>query len=487
MTTDLTLGPVAPPRPRLRATLGWASAVMVGTLGLIGAMGLAPAAAQDVTDPVTGTRIQRGGDDIASRTLVLPEGKAAIIDLPRAAADVLVSDPEKVETVIRTPRRVYVMGRAAGVANAFFFDSRDEQILNLEIRVERDGNVVADMIERLMPSARITVETLGQNMVLHGTADSAADAQRARDIAERFVGDEEAVMSMISVREPGQVMLRVRILEMQRTLIRQLGIDLDGVVELDDAAFGFQTANALGAAGLTAATDGRSISIADARIGAALNAFEQNGLVRTLAEPSLVAMSGQEAQFFAGGEVGFPVVQPGGVGGTAVVTANFRPFGVELKFQPTVRSKGSIQMVLATSVSDINRAFGVGDIPGFQSRATTTTIDLPSGASFAIAGLLQEDIQEAIQGVPALKETPVLGQLFRSQSFERSETELVIIATPYLVEPTTLAELTEPGEDFVPPSTLEQVLLGRLEAANGVRARGVGEARLSGPIGFILD
>ena len=482
--------------PRLRASLGWASAVAVATIGLIGAMGLAPATAQEA-DPVTGSRITRGGDSVASRTLILPQGKAAVVELPRAASDILVSDPDLVEAVIRTPRRVYLMGKEAGVANAFFFDGRDDQILNLEIRVEKDGSVIADMISRLLPTARIEVETLGENIVLHGTADNAADAQRALEIAERFssgAAEGDSVMSMIRVREPGQVMLKVRILEMQRSLARQLGVDLNGVVELGDEAIGFATGGVIGNALSPFSGDAGLQGIVNTggagdltRLDAALDAFEQNGLVRTLAEPSLIALSGEEAEFFAGGEVGFPVVQPSGIAGQALVTAEFRPFGVELKFQPTVRSKGSINLVLATSVSDVNRALGVGDIPGFLNRATTTTIDLPSGASFAIAGLLQENIQETVEGVPALKEAPVLGQLFRSQSFERRETELVIIATPYLVEPTTLAELTEPGADFVPPSALEQVLLGRLEAANGVRARGVREARLSGPIGFILD
>ena len=487
---DTHAAPVRPLRPRLKASLGWGSAVAVATMGLMGAMGLVPAAAQGMTDPVNGTTINRGGDDIASRTLILPEGKAAVIDLPRAAADVLVSDPDKVETIIRSPRRVYIMGREAGVANAFFFDRDDNQILNLEIRIEQDGAVIADMIERLLPNARITVETLGGNVVLHGTADSPADAQRAVEIAERFssgAAGGETVMSMVSVREPGQVMLKVRILEMQRTLSRQLGVDLNGFVELDGnlvnratERLGFDTDGSEPL--LTAGFDVR-----EASLDAALEAFEENGLVRTLAEPSLIALSGQEAQFLAGGEVGFPIVQPGGVGGAAVITAAFKPFGVELKFQPTVRSKGSINMVLATSVSEVDFNLGAAGIPGFVSRAATTTIDLPSGASFAIAGLLQENIQQTVEGVPALKETPILGQLFRSQEFERRETELVIIATPYLVEPTTLAALADPGEDYVPPTALQSVILGRLEAANGVRSAGVGEARLSGPIGFILD
>ena len=479
-----------------RRALGWASAVAVATLGLLGAMGTAPAAAQPADLITRGA--DEGGPYGEQRSLVLPIGKAAIIELPRAASDIIVSDPALIEAVVRTPRRVYVMARAAGQANIFFLDGRDQQILTLDVRIDQDTAVIEDMIERLLPNARIRAESANGTVVLSGTADTPADAQRALDIATRFVlgggaegggggggeGGVSPVMNMIEVREPGQVMLKVRILEMQRSLIRQLGINLDGVAQLDEAQLQFFTNNGLGTGGLNGT--GRFSGIGEiSPINAALNAFEQNGLVKTLAEPSLVATSGAEAEFFAGGSVGFPIVQV--QNNTAVTTAEFRPFGVELKFQPVVRSKGAISVTLATSVSDVNRALGVGDIPGFLQRAATTTIDLPSGASFAIAGLLQEDIQETVEGVPALKEAPVLGQLFRSQNFQSRQTELVIIATPYLVEPSTLAELTDPGEGFVPPTMVQQALLGQLEVAYGVHRRASAEARLQGPLGFILD
>ena len=481
-------------RARMKRGLGWGSAVAVATLGLLGAMSTAPAAAQPADLITRGA--DEGGPYGEARSMTLGLGKAAIIELPRGASDIIVSDPEIVEAVIRTPRRIYVMGRTPGEANIFFLDARDQQILTLDVRVDLDTTAMSDTIARLLPTSRIKAESVQGTIILSGVVDTPEDAQRAVEIADRFLSSvytnvsgsqtQQQVTNLISIREPGQVMLKVRILEMQRTLIRRLGINLDGVIRLDENALRFATNNGLsGGLGLRSNLDVNNLDDVNP-LDVALDAFEQNGLVKTLAEPSLVATSGATADFFAGGSVGFPVVQQGGIGGP-VVTAEFEDFGVTLAFTPTVRSKGSIGIALETTVSDVNTALGVGEIPGFLQRGATTTVDLPSGASFAVAGLLQENIQDTVAGVPALKEAPVLGQLFRSQQFQSRQTELVIIATPYLVEPTTLAELTDPGEGYVPASMVQSVLLGRLESVYGVSRRGVGEARLSGPMGFILD
>ena len=480
---------------RMRRGLGWGSAVAVATLGLLSAMGTAPAAAQPADLITRGA--DEGGPYGEARSLKLGRGKAAIVELPRAASDIIVSDPAIVEAVIRTPRRIYVMGRTPGEANLFFLDARDQQILTLDVRVDLDTTAMEETIARLLPTSRVKAESVQGAIILSGVVDTPDDAQRAVEIADRFLNTQytgvsgsqalQQITNLISIREPGQVMLKVRILEMQRTLIRRLGINLDGVVRLDENALRFATNNGLaGGGGLSSTLDVNNLEDINP-LDIALDAFEQNGLVKTLAEPSLVATSGATADFFAGGEVGFPVVQQAGIGGGNLVTAQFRPFGVTLAFTPTVRSKGSIGVALETTVSDVSAALGVGDIPGFLERGATTTVDLPSGASFAVAGLLQENIQDTVAGVPALKEAPVLGQLFRSQQFQSRQTELVIIATPYLVEPTTLAELTDPGEGYVPASMVQSVLLGRLESVYGVSRRGVGEARLSGPMGFILD
>lgn len=460
--------------------------------------GVTPAMAQ--ADP----QVQFGGASAQSRQIILPLGKAAIVELPRNAADILVSDPGVVEAVIRTPRRIYVLGKAAGQTNAFFFDAANDQILNLEIRVEQDAGAISELIGRLLPDARVKVESLNGNVILHGTVDSAVEAQRAEDIATRLAGRDK-VVSMVTVREPGQVMLRVRVVEMQRRLIRQLGIDLNGVARLDDAAVEFAVRNSFAVSG--AALGGLNGEIATRgfesiqNLDFAFDVFEQNGLVKTLAEPNITAISGQTGSFLAGGE--FPVPESNAQGTPSV---SFKEFGVQLEFRPNVYSKGRIQINMKTEVSELSPTNGLsigareeiadnGEIiqldgfvvPGVTTRSASTTVELPSGGSIAIAGLLQENITDFVDGVPGLKETPVLGSLFRSQEFLSSQTELVIIATPYLVEPTTLAQLTDPARGHISPTPVQSILLGQLEAAYGVKGQGVGEARLEGPLGFILD
>lgn len=472
--------------------LKFSLAVFLGSFCFAGAV-----AAQDAV-------VDTGGNGAASRELVMPLGKAAIIDLPRSAVDVLVSNPEVVEAVVRTPRRIYILGRQAGHANAFFFDRNNNQILNLEIRVEPDAMAVRELIGKVMPEARIKVESLHGSVVLHGRVDTALAAQQAEDMAARLVGGEN-VVSMLSVREPAQVMLRVRVVEMERRLIRQLGIDLNGVGQISDSALTFAAKNSFAISG--SALGGLNGTINTPGFGNVeqldftFDMFEQNGLVKTLAEPNLTAMSGHEAKFLAGGEFPVPEASENGV-----PSVTFKEFGVKLDFRPVVFSKSRIQIKLRTEVSDVSFATGVsfgtqtatnedGEVvssegfvvPGTTARSAETTIELPSGGSFAIAGLLQDDITEFVDGVPGMKETPVFGALFRSQEFQSNQTELVIIATPYLVEPTEVSKLTDPARGHISPSAVQSVLLGKLESAYGIRGRGVHEAALQGPLGFILD
>lgn len=467
-------------------------------------------------------QITIGGQGETSKELILALGKTAIVDLPRPVADVVLANPATVDAVVRTPRRVFLMARTPGITNAFFFDRNNDEILNLEIRIEPDARAVTEMIERVMPDARVTVESLNGNIVLHGQVDTPIEAQRIEDLARVVMmqgGAQQGgggggggggmmipqVISMLSVRQPAQVMLKVRIVEMERRLIRQLGIDLDGVAQLNDAALTFAARNSFAISG--SSLGGLSGTVQTPGFGEidnldyAFDLFEQNGLVKTLAEPTLVAMSGFAADFLAGGE--FPVPEAGELG---VPSVSFKQFGVQLEFRPQVFSKGRIQLELRTEVSDVSFATGLSFganqfidaegnvqdtegfvVPGTTSRSASTTIELPSGGSIAIAGLLQEDISDFVDGVPGLKETPVLGALFRSQEFQRNQTELVIIATPFLVEPTDLANLTDPAAGHVSPTAVQSLLLGKLESAYGVQREGVSEAGLEGPLGFILD
>ncbi|NWG91357.1 MAG: type II and III secretion system protein family protein [Parvularculaceae bacterium] len=493
------------------------------------ALGLAaPAAAQK------SAKIDFGGDGAASKSIVLPLNKAAIVELPQPAADVLVSQPTIVDAVIRSPQRVYLLGLQVGQANAFFFDANGRQILNLEIQVERDVDALTDLIARLMPDARISAEAINDNVVLKGTVPSGVQATDAADIAARFVGDPKKVISMVSIRDREQVMLKVRVVEMQRSLIKQLGLDPSGVASLSNSTL--EAAASTIASGATACLSGtftRFFGSSDqSNVSLSFQALERVGLVKTLAEPTLTAVSGETASFLAGGEFPIPVGQNDGV-----ISLEFKEFGVGLGFTPLVLDKGRINVKVSTEVSEISSlnnfslsgstatipgvpdelipidtdGDGIPDdvfnvtqtagvenpptvfttsgltVPSLTVRRAKTTVELPSGGSLVMAGLLQENMRQTVQGIPYLKDIAVLGQLFRSRDYANSETELVIIVTPYLVDPTHESKLTDPLKGFVAASDMQTILLGDLVATYGLSGAGVEEKTLQGPMGFILD
>ena len=479
------------------------------TLACVGvlAMAVSPneAYAQRGAHPVN---IDMGGESVVSKSLVLPLNKAAIVELPHAAADVLVSQPSVVDAVVRSPRRVYLLGMTVGQTNAFFFDAQGRQILNLEIRVERDVDALAELIRRTMPDSRVEVEAVNSNILLRGTVQSPVDAANASELAGRFIGNPEGVVNMLAVREREQVMLKVRIVEMQRQLMKQLGVSANGTVQLTNMAIGLATGSfanggiAADASNITQAISGARNPIGDvSELDTQFTALETNGLIRILAEPNLTAVSGESAKFLAGGEFPIPVGQEDGV-----ISIEFKEFGVGLGFSPLVLSKGRISMKISTEVSEVttdNAFFAPGittvdangnvvttaglAIPGLSVRRADTVVELASGASLVMAGLLQEDMRQTIEGVPGVKDVPVLGQLFRSRDYSNSETELVIIVTPYLVTPTHESNLLEPDEGFVPASDLDTILMGKLFSTYGLAGAGVQEASLQGPMGFILD
>ncbi|VAW05268.1 Type II/IV secretion system secretin RcpA/CpaC, associated with Flp pilus assembly [hydrothermal vent metagenome] len=481
----------------VNANTGRAIATVLAGVFAISAT-LSPASAQR---GVEGVRIDTGGVSNVSQSIVLPLNKAAIVELPQPAVDVLVSQPSVVDAVVRSPRRVYLLGLTTGQTNAFFFDSRGRQILNLEIRVERDMDALAEVMRRVMPNSRIEVDALNDNVILRGTVQTAAEAANANSLAGRFVDDPEKVVNLLKIRDPEQVMLKVRIVEMQRQILKKLGISTSGSLVLSDAALAFSNINTVGASG-GLGVNSTNTNIGDLqRIDASLQAFESTGLVRTLAEPTLTAISGESAKFLAGGEFPVPVGQSRGI-----ISIEFKEFGIGLGFTPLVLSKGRINLNISTEVSEItteNSFFVPGvttidndgnlittaglSIPGLTVRRANTTVELPSGGSLVMAGLLQEDMRSTIDGVPGMKDVPVLGQLFRSRDYQNNETELVIIVTPYLVEATHGSNLRDPAEGLVVASDAETILMGKLLSTYGLAGAGVKEASLQGPMGFILD
>ncbi len=499
-------------------------------------IGVTPAAAQSARADTT---INFGGDGVSSRSIVLPLNKAAIVELPTAASDVLVAQPSVVDAVIRSPSRVYLLGLTVGQTNAFFFDGQGRQILNLEIQVERDLDALTSLIGRLMPDARITAEAVNDNVILRGSVPSGVQAANAVDSAGRFIGSPENVLSMVSIRDREQVMLKVRVVEMQRSIIKQLGVDPSGFTSISNTAFE-ATASTI-ASGVTSGISGsfaRFFGGGQSGFNLSFQALERVGLVRTLAEPTLTAVSGETASFLAGGEFPIPIGQNDGV-----ISIEFKEFGVGLGFTPLVLDKGRINIKVSTEVSEISSlnnfslsgstatfpgtppppdelipidtdgdgnpdsVFNVTEaagetlagtdptvistsgltVPSLTVRRAKTTVELPSGGSLVMAGLLQENMRQTISGVPYLKDVAVLGQLFRSRDYQNSETELVIIVTPYLVDPTHDSKLTDPSKGFVAASDMQTILLGKVASAYGLAGAGVKEKTLQGPMGFILD
>lgn len=486
---------------------------MIRSLILLAALALAaPVLAQPAGTERGNTLqvyIREPGNGPVSEHLDLPLHKAAVIHLPVDAADILVTNPEVVEAVIRTPRRAYLMGMGVGQTNAFFFDAEGQLILDLDLRVERDLGPLQDSMERFLPNARVDVEAMNDHIVLSGRVPSAADADTALRIAQRWVDDPERILSMLTIEAREQVMLKVRIVEMRRNIARQLGVNLATTGTSGDVNFAVATQNQfslVGAflGGLDVGFDW--INTGDGALDGvtgALQAMERVGVVRTLAEPNLTAITGESANFLAGGE--FPV--PTGRDRDGNVVIEFKPFGVGLGFTPVVLSEGRISLRISTEVSELTTDGAltydetpvidengqiIGVVAGLTVPALTvnraeTTVELPSGGSLVLAGLIQEETRQNLDGIPGVQDMPVLGALFRSRDFENEETELVVIVTPYLVDPTNPRDLETPADGFQTVSEATALLLGRLNRVYSVPGADTQGRSWGGPVGFLFD
>ncbi len=440
-------------------------------------------------------RIDSGNTSV-TKALHLSLNKAAIIDLPVDARDALVSNPKIADAVIRTPRRIYVMGLEVGQTNAFFFDGGGHQVLNLEITVERDYRMLSQMYKRVLPNSRIDVHALNDNIVLSGLVDDQASADQARDLAARFVGDPASCRQHAFGEEtPQQVLLKVRIAEMQRSLMKQLGINYQSNFNLGDVSTTIINQNPFSLLGKSLSGTGVGLGYAKngKSVTGSLQALERDGLIKTLAEPNLTAISGESAKFLAGGEFPIPVA----IDQNGNVTVAFKPFGVGLGFTPVVLSSGRISLKISTEVSETTseNAFNTQaasnrgiTIPGLTVRRAETTVELPSGGSLVMAGLLQDSLRHNIDGIPGLKDVPVLGALFRSSDYQNNETELVVMVTPYLVKPTEERKIALPTDGYCagkrcrrPAARAHKLRLPEHEPFDVRRSGGI-----QGPVGFVM-
>lgn len=490
-----------------------------------------------------------------TRKVAIGAGKSFMVQFPFGLKDVLVSDPGKVDAVVQSSDRVFLIAKQAGATNAFFFDENGNQVLTIEISVGADLGGLEDLLRRLLPGSNVRAEIAGSALVLTGAVRTPLDSNRAAEIALQFAeanedlidqsvttksatsgatgnsanststtqsgrGGQKKVINLISVEGEEQVMLRVTVAEVQRSLLKQFGINVGALINSGNFTTAVLTENALpltAAAGLgtlpvpgvaTTGTSAGQLSLfntgpngagnpfgnsgiatawqtGNQAIAGAIRALERDGLVKTLAEPNLTAVSGEAANFLAGGEFPVPVVDSNGQ-----QSVSFKKFGVGVSFTPIVLSEGRISLKIETEVSELSNDGAVVlsgiSIPALRTRQAKSTVELPSGGSLAIAGLLSEDTRQNIDGFPGLKDVPILGTLFRSRDFVKSETELVVIVTPYVVRPTARKDLARPIDGLAAASDKKANFLGHLNRIYG-RGTALPAGDLKGDYGFIVE
>ncbi|MCK9915784.1 type II and III secretion system protein family protein [Microbacteriaceae bacterium K1510] len=470
---------------------------IVAILMLAGLLTGAPARAADQGLQV----IQVAASEATSRFVPLGIGKSVAIDVPRDIKDVLVANPKVANAVVRTSRRVYIIGVEVGQTNIFFFDADGRQIAGFDIAVTRDLNGVRAALKQMMPDADIRIEGVGKDAVmLSGSASTPAESQQAYDMASRLVGDGTKVVNGISVRGRDQIMLKVTVAEVQRDVIKQLGIDLSGSFNYGTSVVNFNTTNPFSATGQALADSYLTGSVKN--VNATLRAMERAGVIRTLAEPNLTAISGETATFMAGGE--FPI--PSGLSCDTTKSPpvcqpqiEFKKFGVSLMFTPVVMSEGRISLKVMTEVSDLSTdnamtlqitgAQSTLTVPSIRTRRAETVVEIPSGGSLAMAGMIQEQTKQQINGIPGLMQLPILGTLFKSRDYVNRQSELMVLVTPYVVRAVAQKQLSRPDDGYADPSDPQAVLLGRLNRIYGSNGKAevkpAGDYR--GKYGFILD
>lgn len=419
----------------------------------------------------------------AVRKMDVELNKSMIIDLPAGVAEVIVSQPSVAAAIMRTRTRAIVQGITGGDTNIFFLDDAGRTIQVLDLRVieqpSQVGNALEAALARVIPGSRISVEsvTLGSDtnrVVLTGSVPTAEDKDRANAIAVQFAGGVENVANIIDVAGAQQVMLQVTVSEIRRDVAKQLGINLSGSATIGNVALGFNSTQAPNA---TSFTGTGSFPMGDVQINATLKALENRNALRLLAQPVLTAMSGELASFLVGGE--FPISTRDANG---AINTTFKEYGVRLNFTPTVKSNGAIGLMVDTGVSELQAGS-----TSLSRRDVKTTVELSAGTTLAIGGLLSETSSRDMNQIPGLGNIPILGALFRSNEYRSQQTELVVLVTPYLVNPSPANSIPVPTDTMLIGGDAEAVFLGRLEHIYGVGATGEFRSGYSGSVGFVLD
>jgi pilus assembly protein CpaC len=494
----------------------WAQGLAgIAALAALAAVGAAtPTLAGDPMPP-SAIKVTRG----EVKGLQLGVGRSMIVDLPEDAHEIFVGDPKIANAIVRSARRMYISTLEAGQTTIFALAADGRKIAVLEVTVGRDVGELTRLLKAAIPDNDINVRTVGGSIILTGSVASAGDAQRALDIAQGFLDSSSGhaaangaaaalagvssgkVVNSLLIRGLDQVSLRLTISEIRRDVLKQLGVSYAGFgpnsapAGPTGAYFGtgvptLSVTNPFGVNGFLGNSGTIGWTMAGEKLTATISAFEQEGVAHTLAEPTLTAVSGERAKFLAGGTI--PIPSSENCMATGCVLGYIQqPYGVTLNFTPVVLSQGRIQLRIATEVTDIDYSKSIviaqASIPGFRTRRNETTVELPSGGSIVTAGLLSTQSNQAINGLPALMNLPVLGALFRSRDYQRQETELLIIVTPYIVHAVDPKDVVRPDQNFSEASDPQSWLLGRVNriysSSGGLRPM----PNYTGKVGFITD
>ncbi|TNE60959.1 MAG: type II and III secretion system protein family protein [Alphaproteobacteria bacterium] len=412
-------------------------------------------------------------DPGANNLLSLEVSKGTLIRLDRPATEVFVANPEVADVQVKSPRVIYIFGKAPGETSFYALDKDDQTIFSTSVQVTRNVAALRNALSQMLPGVPVEVSTLGQMTVLQGTVSAPDEAALAENLARSVLGTDK-VLNSLNILQPTQVNLRVRIAEVSRSVLKSLGVSWEslysgstigiGIAQgrdvidfIADPVTGLPVKNFL-IPGDAPTLFGDVVSGA-LDLNYAIDALDSEGFLKVLAEPNLTALTGQSANFLAGGEFPVPIPSRDGIG------IEYREFGVKLDFTPTVMNSGRISMRVRPEVSDLSTAGSIQvegiSVPSISTRRAETTVELGSGQSFAIAGLLQNNVIQDATKFPGLGDLPIIGALFRSDKFRHEETELLIVVTPYIVRPVSDRQLMLPTDHYVAPGDMERYLKGR--------------------------
>ncbi len=471
-----------------------------------------PVQAQDVQISSTGR----------SQPVNLGLGKSIVIDLPQDAYDILVANPATADAVTRTARRIYLFGKSVGQTNIIVFGKDGEQIASLDLKIERDVSSLSSSLRKYIPGSDIKIELINDNIVLTGSVQTPQDAAQAAKLAELLVSGGEAttgqydksststsgnsitisngsdredrraskIINLITIVGEDQVTLKVTVAEVSRTVMKQLGVNMVGSASMNGVTFSGVAGNLPGGLGQNVSN---SLGLRTSNFRGYLQAMETAGAMKTLAEPTLTAISGEKAAFQVGGEYNVLDTVDYEDDGKRKNTLAKIEYGIGLEFMPTVLGPGRISLKVRTSVSEPTNEGSATQSTGefspniisLRKRIADTTVEIPSGGSMMIGGLIRDETRQSINGTPGLSKIPVLGTLFRSREFLRNESELVVIVTPYLVRSTARTELARPDDNLAPPSDAAGFVLGKVNRVYGSAKTNLPNGRYNGVVGFI--